>query len=251
MPVQRRWLIGGGAAILASVFVFGFWFAVIRGESPAPVSIEGAVESLSTPADDAGAGGGSTTAEATPTPTLDDGLGLDGDWAVASEGDSFVGYRVKQTVVGVDAPTRVGRTPAVIASLAVAEDTVASLELNADLLQLTSGDERRDVIFADLLETELFPTAQFVLTSTPSLEEVLEAGEDGLVLDARLTLHGVTDDVELALQGSTTDGFLILVGSTEVAFADFGIDRPTVLQVLSIEDRATLELQLVLARQSQ
>jgi polyisoprenoid-binding protein YceI len=245
VPVQRRWLVGGGAAVLLSIVGFGFWFAVIRGDSPPPVSIESAVESLSTPA----AAEGSPSAEATATPTADEGLGLDGSWMLANDGDSFVGYRVRQTVVGVDAPTRVGRTSAVNASLMVGDDTIVALALDADLLQLSSGDARRDAIFADLLETEVFPSAQFVVTSTPSAEDVLAAGEDGVIVDARLTLHGVTNDVELTLQGSATDGFVILVGSTEVAFADFGIDRPTVLSVLSIEDRATLELQLVLERE--
>lgn len=250
MPVQRRWLIGGGAAVLVSLFAFGFWFAVIRGDAPPPVSLEGAVESLSTPADSAeGSPTATATSTATSTATPDESLGLDGSWSVASEGESFVGYRVKQTVAGVDAPTRVGRTPAVNAAVAVAGDELTAFDLDADLLQLTSGDERRDAIFADLLETDVFPTAQFVVTSSVSVEELLEAGEDGVTIGARLTLHGVTDDIELALQGETADGFLVLVGSTEVAFADFGIDRPNVLAVLSIEDRAILELQLVLARE--
>lgn len=246
MPVQRRWLIGGGAAVLVSLFAFGFWFAIIRGDAPPPVSLEGAVESLSTPADSAQ---GSPTATATALTTPDASLGLDGSWSVASEGESFVGYRVKQTVAGVDAPTRVGRTPGVTAALAISDDELTAFDLDADLLQLTSGDERRDQIFADLLETDVFPTAQFVLTSSVSFEELIEAGEEGVTVDARLTLHGVTDDVELSLQGSTADDFIILVGSTEVAFADFGIDRPNVLAVLSIEDRATLEVQLVFERE--
>ncbi len=242
MPVRRRWLIGG-AAVLFGLVGFAFWFAVLRDDAPPPVSLESAIGSIATPAPDSTATP-TATVEVTSTP---DQPALAGAWAVSSQGESFVGYRVKQTVAGVDAPTRVGRTPAVTASAEFSSDDLASMALDADLLQLTSGDDRRDAIFADLLETETFPTASFVLISGVPTEELVDASASVDVV-AELTLHGVTRAITLTLEGETNGDLVVLVGSTEILFADFGIDRPTVLAVLSIEDSAVLELQLVLER---
>ena len=142
---------------------------------------------------------------------------LAGAWAVSSQGESFVGYRVKQTVAGVDAPTRVGRTPAVTASAEFSSDDLASMALDADLLQLTSGDDRRDAIFSDLLETETFPTASFVLISGVPTEELVDASASVDVV-AELTLHGVTRAITLTLEGETNGDLVVLVGSTEILF---------------------------------
>ena len=244
MLAQRRWLVGSGALVLLLVGL-AFWFIVLRGDAPPPVSLEGALESVSTPvatAED------SPTASAETTPA-DDADSLAGRWTVSTQGESFVGYRVRQVVAGVDAPTRVGRTPAVTAAVDFDTNALVALVLEADLTLLMSGDERRDAVFADILETDIYATATFVLTLSVPILEVIDAETVAVEVDARLTLHGVTRDVTLTLEGETTEGLVVLVGSTEILFRDFGVDRPTAFAVLSIEDRAELELQLVLERE--
>lgn len=60
-------------------------------------------------------------------------------------------------------------------------------------------------------------------------------------------MHGVTKRVDVPVEGKFTNGKLVVVGSTRVAFADFGIAKPRVPLVLSIEDDAVIELSLVFA----
>jgi hypothetical protein len=43
---------------------------------------------------------------------------------------------------------------------------------------------------------------------------------------------------------------LIVVGGTNIAFADYGIESPKSMAVLSIDDRGTLELRLVFRHQA-
>ena len=43
---------------------------------------------------------------------------------------------------------------------------------------------------------------------------------------------------------------LILVGGTNIAFADYGIESPKSMAVLSMDDHGTLELQLVFRHQA-
>ena len=43
---------------------------------------------------------------------------------------------------------------------------------------------------------------------------------------------------------------LIVVGGTNIAFADYGIESPKSMAVLSIDDHGTLELQLVFRHQA-
>ncbi len=49
--------------------------------------------------------------------------------------------------------------------------------------------------------------------------------------------------------GPRVQSFSAATIAAEILFADFGIERPTILAVLSLEDSAVLELQVVLERE--
>ncbi|MCA9849853.1 MAG: YceI family protein, partial [Dehalococcoidia bacterium] len=63
-----------------------------------------------------------------------------------------------------------------------------------------------------------------------------------------LTIHGVTNRVELALQGQLVDGRVVVVGSTVIVLADYDIEQPSSIAVLSVSEEGTMEMQLVFVR---
>ena len=268
-------------AVAAIVIVgAGVWYFVIRDDAPAPVSLESAVSSVqqtatATPATATAAPATATaapataTAEATatpaatatatpaatatPTPTEEPAAEATwpddptGDWVISTAGETFVGYRVNEELVGVGAFTAVGRTSAVTGSLTFDGAAITGVEIEADVTQLRSNDTRRDrALGSQGLETNDYPTASFSLTQPIALDAVPAEG-DAIAVDAvgELTLHGVTNEVTIPLEGQRAGGYVVVVGSLEIQFEDYGMRAPSAFVVVSIEDFGLMELQLV------
>ena len=268
-------------AVAAIVIVgAGVWYFVIRDDAPAPVSLESAVSSVqqtatATPATATAAPATATaapataTAEATatpaatatatpaatatPTPTEEPAAEATwpddptGDWVISTAGETFVGYRVNEELVGLGAFTAVGRTSAVTGSLTFDGASITGVEIEADVTQLRSDDTRRDrALGSQGLETNDYPTASFSLTQPIALDAVPAEG-DAIAVDAvgELTLHGVTNEVTIPLEGQRAGGYVVVVGSLEIQFEDYGMDAPRAFVVVSIEDFGLMEFQLV------
>jgi polyisoprenoid-binding protein YceI len=179
--------------------------------------------------------------------------GLDGTWTIdqtigrfSDFSDSFVGYRVDETLAQNRANTAVGRTPQVTGTLALDGATTTSVEVTADLTRLTSDDNRRDgQLHQQALETDLFPMATFKLTAPIDLGS---APVDGQTIretaTGELTLHGVTKTVQVPIQATLSGDVVTVTGSLEIQFADYQIQQPVSFAILSIEDHGTMEFQL-------
>ncbi|MXZ46302.1 MAG: YceI family protein [Chloroflexi bacterium] len=259
------------AVVAVAVVAAGVWYFVIRDDAPEPVSLETAVSSVqqqtatptptaapaaSTPdptptATQAPASTPAATPTATPTPTEEPAAAWPddptGEWVISSEGETFVGYRVNEELANVGAFTAVGRTRGVTGSLAFDGAAITSVEIEADLTRLSSGDSRRDrALGSQGLETNTYPTATFSLTQPIALDAVPAEG-DALAVDAvgELTIHGVTREVTIPLEGQRAGGYVVVVGSIEIVFADYGMETPSAFIVVSIEDFGIMEFQLV------
>ena len=179
--------------------------------------------------------------------------GVDGSWTIdASIGsfsdfsDSWVGYRVDETLAGNRANTAVGRTPDVTGTLALSGSQVTAVDVTANLQTLHSDDNRRDgQLHRQALETDQFPQATFKLTgpielgSTPADGQTINATATG-----ELTLHGVTKSVQVPIEARLSGDVVTVVGSIDIQFADYAVEPPTSFAILSVEDHGTLELQL-------
>jgi polyisoprenoid-binding protein YceI len=229
----------------------GFWVLFVRGTPPPPVGA--ATQSPgSTLAAVATSPARTGTAGATSAPggsggawTIDPSIGSFSDFS-----DSFVGYRVNETLAGNKANTAVGRTPAVTGTLMLDGHRISSVAITADLTQLQSDDQRRDGQLRNQgIETSRFPTATFALTQPIDLGS---APADGSSFDVSaigdLTLHGVTKSVTIPIHAVVAGDLVTVTGSVEIQFADFSIQQPTSFFVLSIEDHGTMELQLQFRR---
>jgi polyisoprenoid-binding protein YceI len=219
--------LGGGYLLLASR----------NSDSPPPAALDPA------PSTTSGAATGTTEAAGAATP--------DGTWQISDNGSSFVGYRVNEQLAFVNGPKQaVGRTKAVTGTMKVAGDTVEAVRIEADLTQLTSDEDRRDnAIRQRGLESDRYPRAILELAeplplgSTPARgEEVRGSGK------ARLTVHGVTREVDLLVTGRWSGETIQVVGQLPVKMSDYQIQAPRFGPVVSIEDSAAVDFNLVFER---
>jgi polyisoprenoid-binding protein YceI len=244
MFTRKRTLIGGGIlaiVILATVGGLILRSTLLSDDAPSQASIDQAVASLS-------AAQPTQTAAGTPGPSQADDLA--GTWILAANGDSFVGYRVQEELARVGSTTAVGRTRDITATLEFDGRAITDVRVEANLTTLRSDNSLRDgQLRRQALETDRYPTANFVLTQPIVLDGVPAEGESvSATALGDLTLHGVTRPVSIDLQGQRSNGYVVVAGSMEIRFADFGIAPPTALSVLSVEDRGIMELQLVFER---
>jgi polyisoprenoid-binding protein YceI len=251
---QPSWIRIGLAGLLLSVLAagaFGIWYLFLRPAPPPAVALPSLP--VASPATSPG-----TSAAASSGPGASTAAGgLDGTWQVdpsvgsfADFSGSFAGYRVQEELASIGAQEAVGRTPDVSGSLTISGTTIVIVDVSADLTTLRSDDDRRDgQLERQGIETGTFPTATFRLTAPIELEVLPAEGQTiSVTATGELTLHGQTNAVEVPLQARLSAGVISVTGSIPIAFADYGIERPTSMLVLSIADQGTMEFQLHFSR---
>lgn len=253
MSSRTKYLIAGACLILA---VVGIWFVFFRDTAPDAVNLDDAVGSVTstTAALDTGT---DTTSPSGEGLADGDAAGLNGTWTIDAavgggvvEDGSFVGYRVKEELASIGAKTAVGRTTSLSGTFTFEGSTLGAAAVIVDLTGLTSDSRGRDEqMQTQSLETNAFPEASFTLTTPVDLSTTPTEGESFSVqAEGDLTIHGVTRAVTVPIDGQLTGGTVVVVGRIEIAFEDYGIDKPESFRVLSVEDTGELELQLFLTR---
>ena len=115
------------------------------------------------------------------------------------------------------------------------------IEIDTTSVDTNHAERDKHLRGADLLDTEMFPTATFESTS------IKASGPDKATITGKLTLHGVTKEVAIDAQrvgggkdpwGGYRDGF---TGTTTLKLADFGIMRD--LGPFSKEVELTLDVE--------
>jgi len=246
----RFWLrvlaLSIGLAVLAAAAA-GAWYLFLRAPAPSAVALGAepaatATDSAETATPDAASAEAPPPAGLVGTWTVDGSIGSFDDFS-----GSFVGYRVREELVGVGAATAVGRTPDVSGSLTLDGTTITEASFEADLTTLQSDNGMRDgQLGRQGLQTDTYPTATFVLAEPIDLGSV---PAEGATIQATavgdLTLHGVTQRVEIPVEARLADGVVTVVGSLAIAFGDYGMTAPESMRVLSIDENGTMEFQLL------
>jgi polyisoprenoid-binding protein YceI len=218
--MKRIMLIGISTAVVIGGAAYGL-FAAFAGGGPAPVSL-------------------STTQPSRATGSLE------GTWHV-SAADSFVGYRVREKLAFLPAPSdAVGRSSAVTGTMKISGLSVETVTVKSDLRRLRSDKAMRDRRLGELgLQTDTFPEAAFVLSSPITFDTRPPAGRRVSQSAAgKLTLHGVTRDVDVPIRAQWSSGRIEIIGSTSINFADYDIE-PIRLAQVTTEDHGTMEFKLV------
>ena len=236
------------AIVLGGYFVFQQFLA---GDDVARLTLPPA--SVQPTASDGATADPSATADATSGTGPATAADLAGTWTVAD--GSVVGYRVREQLGGVTALTdAVGRTSAVTgtATLEAAGEALAvtAASFEADLTQLTSDDGRRDNRIRSIgLESDRFPTATFVLGEPLDVPaEALTGTTVTVTLTGDLTIHGVTKRVSIPGEARLNGDRIEIVGALTFPFSDFGMTPPDVGGFVQVEDDATLEVLVSLAK---
>jgi polyisoprenoid-binding protein YceI len=237
---NRRTMIAAavaGALALGAAGIAVVYFSVFAGSSPQKLALVSPTPS---------------TAEATASPASTPGTGT---WRVTS--GSQAGYRVREQLASLAAPSdAVGRTTAVTGTLTLTQSdsgyTVTAAAITVDVSKLSSDQARRDQrIHSQGLESDRYPTATFALTTPIALPADAASGQTiHISATGAMTLHGVTQAVTIPIDARLNGSTIELVGSISFPFSEFGMTPPSIGGFVSVQDNATMEFQLVLARQS-
>ena len=169
-----------------------------------------------------------------------------------------VSYRVKEQLAGLNFPDdAVGATESVTGTIVVLPDgsiDSANSKLTIDLSTLKSDQDMRDGYVKNrTLETDKFPTAEFVPRKLEGAPSPLPApdrptAQSGFQLMGDLTVHGVTKPV--TLNGYATFSRDLIAGraNTSLTFATFGLTKPSLARLLSVDDNIQLEIEFRLKR---
>ena len=158
-------------------------------------------------------------------------------------------YRVQEQFVGIDFPSdAAGTSPTVAGTLVIAPDgsiVVPQSKLTIDLRALKSDQDQRDnFVRTRTLETDKFPYAEFVPVRIEGLPVMIPTqGQVGIKLTGNMTIHGVTKEV--AFKGIATFGRDSTVAGrakTDFTFATFGLTKPAIGRLLSVDDKIELEI---------
>lgn len=165
--------------------------------------------------------------------------------------ESTATYRVREQLANVPlANDAVGTTGAVSGQITFRPDgTIVgeASKISVDLREIKSDRAQRDTfIKRNTLQTDQFPTAEFVPTQAIGLPSPLPAsGEHSFKLTGRLTLHGVQKDSTWDVTARREGNKLTGAASTAFKFAEYDMTIPRVALVLSIVDEIRLEINLV------
>ena len=246
--------IAGGLIALALVLgaAYGVWYLFLKPAGPA------AVADASLPPIPSSAASTAASSAASPTAASSAPAGtLDGTWSVDTEigsfsdfSGTFVGYRVQEKLANIGANTAVGRTSNVTGVLTMQGSTITAATISADLTGLKSDDDKRDGQLARQgIQTSLFPTATFTLSTPIDLGSVPADGQAvKATAHGTLTLHGQTKEVDIPVSAKRSGSVVVVTGSLPIVFADYGISKPNSFAVLSIADQGTMEFQVFFSK---
>jgi len=233
------WVVG----VIVGLIVLGFgavlvYVKLIKDDAPSKFD-ESSLDSVLGATTTVAPGDPVTTTAAASTSSGD----VSGTLTVAA--DSQVGYRVKETLAGVDTEGA-GRSSSITGTMTIDGTTVTATDLTVDMTTFTSDDSRRDSQFnGRIMQVSQFPTATFKLTTPIDVGTIPTDGSSVQVqATGDLTIHGVTKPVTFDLTAKETNDRIGVVGSTVITFADYGIENPS-NGFATTGDTGTLELQLV------
>jgi polyisoprenoid-binding protein YceI len=184
------------------------------------------------------AGGGGPVASGTPA---------NGKYVVAKD-QSSAQYQVHEIFLTEKLNgTAIGKTNAIDGELVFKNGAIQPSKVTVDLTKLKSDKARRDdTIKTRGLQTSKYPTAEFTITGVEgNVDAVAEGKEVPLKLKGNLKLHGVEKPVVWDGKASMTGGVVQLSATVQFVFKDFGMEPPSILNMISVDEKIQLDVLLV------
>jgi polyisoprenoid-binding protein YceI len=160
-------------------------------------------------------------------------------------------YKVREQLAGINFPSEaVGTTESVTGMVVVNPDGSidgSRSKLTVDLRTLKSDQQMRDgFIQSRTLETEKYPTLEFVPRRANGLPKPLPAGmqaQAGFQLVGDMTLHGVTKEVTWNVVATFGNDQVAGRATTTLQFETFNLTKPSLARLLSVDDKIELEIE--------
>jgi polyisoprenoid-binding protein YceI len=248
---KQTWLIGGPVVLVAVTVGAPYAYThLLNGPAPRPLTFadltpgiaeagpagaSGAttatavVATTTTAAPAATGGGGAVVSSAHPrqtsaaVPTTAPLTSLDGTWSVGS--GTQAGYSVDDTVMGQSSRV-VGRTSDVSGTMQIAGSRVMTTDVTVNMQTVTCHCVH-DAKYQQMLETNKYPTSQFVLTQPISLAPIPPPGAVVTeTITGNFTIHGVTRSVSFQLKATRIGNRVAVNGSIPVNLSDYNIQNP-------------------------
>ncbi len=162
-------------------------------------------------------------------------------------------YRVREQLAGIPFPSdAMGKAAGVSGAIEFAADgsiVSSRSKLIVDLRTLTSDQEMRDGFIKgpQVLNTADYPLVEFVPKRVVGLSWPFPSGgaaQAGFQLVGDMTAHGVTKEVTWNVIGTFGGGHISGRADTEFTFDTFGIPKPKLARLLSVDDAIKLEIEL-------
>jgi polyisoprenoid-binding protein YceI len=156
-------------------------------------------------------------------------------------------FRVREQLARLSAPSdAVGATSEVTGSVGVGPNGVVpeASKITVRMDSLATDQAMRDrFIKQTTLQTQRFPTAEFQPKEASGLPWPLPtSGEMSFQLTGDLTIHGVTQPKTWEIKAQFAPNEVTGSGTTSVTLDQFGMEKPRVASVLSIDDTVVLEI---------
>ncbi len=237
--MKKRRIVLTTAALLiviGAMAAYGVWRVI--SNAPDEVSLDAAVASLET------------------SEVVGQDLSTEGTWIIDSDSGSFtfeeasgsfVGFRIKEELARIGKITAVGRTGEVDGELIIGAGELQSVSVSADLSTLITNDSRRDRAARNALNVSENPIASFSMDKPVALSAT-DGSAVSLKVKGELLINGIGREAEFDLQAQLVGETVVVVGSTEVVFADYDVEVPSAVIVVSAEDHGVVEFQLLFVR---
>ena len=222
--------------VIGAMAAYGVWRVI--SNAPDEVSLDAAVASLET------------------SEGVGQDLSTEGTWVIDSDSGSFtfeeasgsfVGFRIKEELARIGKITAVGRTGEVDGELRIGAGELQSVSVSADLSTLITNDSRRDRAARNALNVSEHPIASFSMDKPVALSAT-DGSAVSLKVKGELLINGIGREAEFDLQAQLVGETVVVVGSTEVVFADYDVEVPSAVIVVSAEDHGVVEFQLLFVR---
>jgi polyisoprenoid-binding protein YceI len=233
-----RWLLVAIGVLVVLAVAGPFIYIHFINRAPAALSLTPGSSPASTPA-----GTGASTA---PASTADTGP-VAGTWTVGP--GSIVGYRVNEVLLG-QSDTAVGRTTSITGHMTIAGTTVTGGAFSVPMATVHSNSGERDNNFdGRIMEVAQYPTAAFALTGPIDLAPLPGGGViKQYTAHGDLTLHGTTRAVTFTLSAERKGSQIEVSGDIPVVFADYHIENPSYVGLVTTQNHGLLEFLLVFSK---
>ncbi len=174
---------------------------------------------------------------------------ISGGWKLIAE--SQVGYRIKERIALKTFET-VGRSSEVTGSLKILDSQITQTTFEVDMKTFQSDSGGRDAQFnGRIMDTEKYPTANFVLTEPITLvEKPINGLTTKNAATGNLTLRGTTKEVTIPLSSTLQNSVITVIGQIQIQFDEWKIPNPSVpLVFIYTEPNCILEFSLKFEKQ--